>query len=307
MEMKHSIGNQIIDVVKVTFYSLPSFINSLAPFILLISGIFLNSNLRNNNEIIIIKQYFSKKEINFTYTTIFIFIISIFIANNEFIAKKSYQNYKIKEIELRNNLKIGSPIRNEFHIDGIASIFFKEKKSNSFINVDAIILSDNHFIKSESAKIEQSKKNINIIFYNGERLTLNKIEKSKTKFDKYIHSFNNKNLEEISFDKEHFNTFELLNHNDTEFINHGHNKIIQYFLVIIFTIISVRVLFDYKFRSKINIFYLKIFILLLLSQILNSYLIYLINSKIVLNLNLYYTVMLIFGSSILYYTIRDIR
>jgi lipopolysaccharide export LptBFGC system permease protein LptF len=32
MEMKLSIGNQIIDVVKVTFYSLPSFISSLAPF-----------------------------------------------------------------------------------------------------------------------------------------------------------------------------------------------------------------------------------------------------------------------------------
>lgn len=307
MEMKLSIGNQIIDVVKVTFYSLPSFISSLAPFILLISGIFLNSNLRNNNEITIIKQYFSKKEISYIHSIIFIFIISIFITNNEFIAKKSYQNYKIKEIELRNNLKIGSPIRNEFHIDGIASIFFKEKKSNTFINVDAIILSDNHFIKSELAKIEQSKKNINIIFFNGERLTLNKIEKSKTKFDKYVHSFSNQNLEEVSFDKEHFNTLELLNHSNPEFINHGHNKIIQYFLVIIFTIISVRVLFDYKFRSNINIFYLKLFILLLLTQILNSYLIYLINSKMFFNLNLYYVIMLIFSSFILYYTFRDIR
>jgi hypothetical protein len=305
--MKHSIGNQIIEVIKVTFYSLPSFINPLIPFLLLLTGIFLNSNLRNKNELIIIKQYFSIREIKFTYIFIFIFILSMFIANNEFLSKNSYQVYKIKEIELRNNLKIGSAISNEFHIDGIASIFFEEKKNNNFINVEAIILEENHFIKSQTAKIEQSQKIINIIFYNGERLTLNKDEKSKTTFDKYIHSFINQNLEVVSFDKEHYNTIELLKHNNHEFINHGHNRIVQYFLVIIITILSVKVLFDCKLRTKVNLFYIRLFIIVLIIQILNSYLLYLLNSKVMINTNFYYIIMTIVSIPFFYHSIKDLK
>ena len=35
------------------------------------------------------------------------------------------------------------------------------------------------------------------------------------------------------YDKEHFNTFELLNSEDREFYIHGHNRIYQYFLILL--------------------------------------------------------------------------
>jgi len=36
---------------------------------------------------------------------------------------KSYQKYKIEELKIRNNLKLGVPSKNEFHIEDELSIF----------------------------------------------------------------------------------------------------------------------------------------------------------------------------------------
>ena len=41
------------------------------------------------------------------------------------LSQKFYEKYKLKELEIRNNLKLGSPSQNEFLIDKILSIFKK--------------------------------------------------------------------------------------------------------------------------------------------------------------------------------------
>ena len=43
-------------------------------------------------------------------------------------------------------------------------------------------------------------------------------------------------------DKDHFNTFELISHSEKEFRNHGHNKIFQYFFLIIAGLISLKII-----------------------------------------------------------------
>ena len=91
----------------------------------------------------------------------------------------------MKFLDIRNNLKLGVPTENEFHIKEQVSIFFKNQKNNKFQGVEAVIYSDGQFIRSENAQIEIEKKNYNIIFNNGERIILNKNEKSKTKFNKF--------------------------------------------------------------------------------------------------------------------------
>ena len=35
----------------------------------------------------------------------------------KYLSNKLYQKYKIKELEIRNNLKLGSQSLNEFHIE----------------------------------------------------------------------------------------------------------------------------------------------------------------------------------------------
>ena len=199
-----------------------------------------------------------------------------------------YHKYKVKELDIRNNLKLGVPSINEFHIENDVSIFFKNQVDNNFYNVEAIIFRDGQFIKSAEAKIEIEKKNYNIIFYEGERVILNKSEKSKTLFDKFIYSIENKEIEYLMFDKEHFNTFELLNNDNKEFYNHGHNRIYQYFLLFLIIIISFKILFIFNSKKSVFKYYFFLFFGLLTIQLINSYLIFLLKNNLSFYLYYYY-------------------
>ena len=81
-------------------------------------------------------------------------------------------------------------------------------------------------------------------------LILNNTEKSKTIFDKFIYSIENKEIEMLMMDKEHFNTLELLKNDDKEFYYHGHNRIYQYILTLIIIIYSFKNFFLIIFKKK---------------------------------------------------------
>ena len=125
------------------------------------------------------------------FSIIFFFISILHFFNNEILSVNLYQKYKVQELEIRNNLKLGLPKVNEFHIENEVSIFFEKQKNNKFFNVNAIIYKDGQFINSKKANIEIQKKNYNIIFYDGERIIFNELEKSKTTFDKFTYSIKN--------------------------------------------------------------------------------------------------------------------
>ena len=289
IEFQYSINNQIIEIAGTTLLALPSFINPLVPFLILIGSFMLNSKIKNSNEIIILKQYLSSRGLKVLFQLIIFFTFIIFIINNEIIANKFYEKYKIKELEIRNNLKLGSPVQNEFHIDDIVSIFFENKKDDTFYDIEAIIYGQNQFITSDSVIIELSKSNFNLVFTNGERLTLNNDEKSKTVFDKFTYILESKKYEELLMDKDHYNTLELILHPEKEFRNYGHNKVFQYFFLIIIGLISFKIIFFYVNKMN-NLFrFSKIFFLILLVQVLNSYLIYLLNNFTSFNLIYFYS------------------
>ena len=289
IEFQYSITNQIIEIAGTTLLALPSFINPLVPFLILIGSFILNSKIKNSNEIIILKQYLSSKGLNVLFQLIIFLTFIIFIINNEIIANKFYEKYKIKELEIRNNLKLGSPVQNEFHIDDNVSIFFENKEDNTFYDIEAIIYDQNQFIASDSVIIELSKSNFNLVFTNGERLILNNDEKSKTVFDKFTYILESKKYEELLMDKDHYNTLELISHPEKEFRNYGHNKIFQYFFLIIIGLISFKIIFFYVNKMN-NLFrFSAIFFLILLVQVINSYLIYLLDNFNSFNLIYFYS------------------
>ena len=289
LELQQSISTQLIEVIKTTILVLPSFISPLLPFLLLLASFFLNYKFNSSNEILILKQYFSFKENILLFMFIFSGIFIFYFINKEIFSTKMYQKYKVKELEIRNNLKLGVPSTSEFHIENEVSIFFDKQIRNNFYNVEAVILKDGQFIKSKNANIEIENKNYNIIFYEGERVILNETEKSKTSFDKFIYSIENKEIEILMLDKEHFNTFELLREDDKEFYYEGHNRIYQYFLTFIIVCISFRVFFIYEHKKNVVKKYSILFISLLIIQVINSYLIFLLNNNN-LSLYLYYIV-----------------
>ena len=279
LELQYSISNQIFDVVKTTCLVLPSFINPLMPFLILLGSFFANYKFNSNNEMVILKQYLNIKQISNLLITLMFSIFIFYSLNNEYFSTKMYHKYKVEELNIRNNLKLGTPSQNEFHIDNELSIFFESYEDDIFYNIEAVIYNEGQFIKSKSAIIEISKKNFNLIFKTGERLLLNSNEKSKTNFDKFTYSIENKDIEDLLMDKEHYNTLELINHKNKEFINHGHNRIYQYILTIIIIYLSFKIIFLYEPKKNLIKKFGIIFIFLLIVQILNSYSIYMMNNK----------------------------
>ena len=67
LEFQYSISNQIIEIAGTTLLALPSFINPLVPFLILIGSFILNFKIKNNNEIIILKQYLSTKSLKILF------------------------------------------------------------------------------------------------------------------------------------------------------------------------------------------------------------------------------------------------
>ena len=288
LELQYSISNQIFDVLKTTCLVLPSFINPLMPFLILLGSFFANYKFNSNNEMVILKQYLNVKQISNLLITLMFSIFIFYSLNNEYFSTKMYHKYKVEELNIRNNLKLGTPSQNEFHIDNELSIFFESQENDIFYNIEAVIYKEGQFIKSKSAIIEISKKNFNLIFKTGERLLLNNIEKSKTDFDKFTYSIENKDIEELLMDKEHYNTLELINHENKEFINHGHNRIYQYILTIIIIYLSFKIIFLYEPKKNLIKKFGIIFIFLLIVQILNSYSIYFMNNNNITTIYYYF-------------------
>ena len=286
LELQHSITTQLFEVIKTTLLVLPSFIGPLMPFLLIIASFFLNYKFNNSNEIIVLKQYFSFKNNLILFSILSSGIIIFCFINSEYLSVNLYQKYKVQELEIRNNLKLGVPSQKEFHIEEEVSIFFNDQDNNKFIDVEALIYKDGQFITAKAAFIEIKNRNYNLIFNEGERVILNDIEKSKTTFDKFIYSIENKETEILMKDKEHFNTLQLLKNENKEFYYHGHNRIFQYILTLSIIILSFKIFFIYVSKKSVFKYYGLIFFIVLIIQVINSYLLYLLNNNT--NFNLYY-------------------
>ena len=112
-------------------------------------------------------------------------------------------------------------------------------------------------------------------------------------FDKFIYSIENKETEILMMDREHFNTLDLLKKDDVEFYYHGHNRIYQYILTFVLIICSFKVLFSYVSKKSAIRYHFFIFFFVLLIQVINSYLIFLLNNNTNFNLYFYYFINLL--------------
>jgi lipopolysaccharide export LptBFGC system permease protein LptF len=133
---------------------------------------------------------------------------------------------------------------------------------------------------------------------------LNDSEKSKTNFDKFIYSIHNEDIEILMMDKEHYNTLSLLKNNEKEFYFHAHNRIYQYILTFFILLLTSKLFFFYKSKKNVLKYYAIIFLVLLGIQVINSYLIYLLNYNEIFNLYFYYIINLLILSIFNYLIIR---
>jgi len=259
VNIQSSFYSQIIDIFLTSLFALPSFINPLLPLLIIFSCIFFNLKLIGNNEIIIFKQYLAFNNYRgiffFTLFTVAIF----FFINGEIISPKSYSKYKVKEIEIRNNFNLGIPSNNQLDIKDELRLFFKNTDENFFYDVEAIIYNDNQFIISEKAQTKINDDAFNINFINGKRITFENNEKSYTVFDKLNYVVKKKEIDKLLYDRDHYNTLELINHNEKDFEIHGHYRIFNYLFLLTLLISSKKIIFNistsqnYLFNNSILI------------------------------------------------------
>lgn len=257
--IQSSFYSQILDIFLASLFALPSYINPLLPLLVIFSCIFFNLKLIGNNEIIIFKQYLTfnnyREIFFFTLFTVAIF----FFINGEIISPKSYSKYKIKEIEIRNNFNLGIPSNNQLNIKDELRLFFKNSDENFFYNVEAILYNDNQFIVSEKAQTKIYDNAFNINFINGNRITFDNKEKSYTTFDKLNYVVKKKEINKLLYDKDHFNTLELINHDEKDFEIHGHYRIFNYLFLLTLLFSSKKIIFNistsqnYLFNNSILI------------------------------------------------------
>jgi lipopolysaccharide export LptBFGC system permease protein LptF len=88
IEFQYSFSNQIIEIASTTLLALPSFINPLVPFLIIIGSFMLNSKIKNSNEIIVLKQYLSSKSVKALFQLLLFFVFVVFTINKEVISKK---------------------------------------------------------------------------------------------------------------------------------------------------------------------------------------------------------------------------
>ena len=91
-------------------------------------------------------------------------------------------------------------------------------------------------------------------------------------------------------DKEHFNTLELLKKEDKEFYYQGHNRIYQYFLTIVIILLSHKIFFLYLSKKNIFKFYTLMFMSVLILEVINSYLIFILNNNLNFKFKYYYLI-----------------
>lgn len=279
IDLDYIQSEQILKILIVTLMALPSYINPLLPILIIFTSIALNFKFTNSNENLIINQYLNKKEFQKILNLFFLFTFLFFISNKEFLAPKAYETYKVNELEIRNKLKLGFSSKHEFHIENELSLFFENNRENNFKNVRAIIYDQSRFISSKEAILEFNDQNFNIVFLNGERVILNELEKSYTKFEKFTYSIINKKVEKLFYDKDHFNTIELIKSNEKSFNSYGHNQVYQYILLVVILIISQKIIFFKSINKSLfkNFFNLIAIILVLIT--INAFLQYSLNQN----------------------------
>jgi len=86
----------------------------------------------------------------------------------------------------------------------------------------------------------------------------------------------------------------LISHLENDFRNHGHNKIFQYFFLMLIGLISLKIIFFYENKKNNLLNFSFIFLLILSIQVINSYLIYLLGNFNLFSLLHYYIVNFIF-------------
>ena len=295
-------AENINEIISLTLLALPSYVINVLHLIILFSSFFLNYKLNSSSEIKIINQYVTQSKINYSIKLFNLFLIIIILINSELFSQLTYGKYKVKEVELRNKLNIQTNGTNkQVSLNNEFLMAYEKNDENIFFNTTTIIHPEDLLIISEKSEISFEDNKINLEFINGSRISTSDSEKSNTKFEKFNFYINKQFKNEIFPDKESFSVFQLLEKEDSKLNSYGHNKVINYALLVIILVNIHKVLFTLNNKNSYNYKNLKIIFFYLifttLGLVLNKFLLL---GKINLIIYYFFGILMIFVFHIVY-------
>ena len=248
----------IINVIYLSFFLIPNLLNIIIPFIIIFGILLCFLKLYKDKEIIAIYSLgLQLKPIKYSLLLFSLLVLVLHTSLNFYISPKVYEQYKIKEFELRNTINFDKMIISNFiKINNDTTIDFV-KDNNSYQDIlisfndekENIIFAKSGFIKNDNEKY---------IFQlnDGFKITINSLnELEKLEFDNYnLKIINENNLEFNNIDRNTLTIFDDLKSDNYK------NIIFKIFDVIIVLLIIysfyINNLLPINFSLKNNIFFI---------------------------------------------------
>ncbi len=287
ISLTNLIQVDILSILYLSLFLIPNLITIIMPFVIIFGLIITFLKLDKDRELISIYSLgLNIKSITKPLIYFSSIILFLLICLNFYFSPKIYNEYKLKEHEIRNKINFDKIILSNFlEINKNTFLDFK-KENNKFKEIFIKFKKNNdNIIFAKEGEIIQNKNIFNFKLINGFKITLletGKIE--KLEFENYsLEILNNSYQEYDNFDNNTFSIFDDIKNQN--FINIFY-KIIDSILVIIIIIFFY---FNNIKKYKLNIKNLLIFIFfstlfLLLNQLLK-------NSEF--NLNYYFSILIL--------------
>ncbi len=192
---------EVSEVIILSFYLIPNIITIILPFIIIFSLLLCFVKLKKDNELIsILSLGFGLKPFKITILLFSIIIIINFIILNLYLSPKFYEQYKIKELDLRNKLDFNNvKVSNFLNLDESTILDFKKKDNKYYDFLIYYNDSKQHIVYAKEGNILSENDQYKFQLINGFKISIDNQEQvEKLEFLSYLLKIDNNN----SFNKE---------------------------------------------------------------------------------------------------------
>ena len=202
----------ILNILYLSIYLIPNILTVITPFILIFGVLLCFIKLHNDKELIsILSLGLELKPIKISLSIFLFIILIIYTLLNFYIAPKIYENYKLKEYELRNTINFENMIFSNFiKINNDTILDFKKNK-NFYEDIFLSFIDEKeNIIYAKKGFIIQEDKEYKFQLSDGFKITINKEnEIEKLEFLNYVLSININSQNEVNInDKNTYTIFD---------------------------------------------------------------------------------------------------
>ena len=286
---------EIFDIVFLSFYLIPNIITVITPFIIIFSLLLCFIKLKRDNELIAILssglglEPFRKTLILFSLT-----IIIVFSFLNFYLSPVIYEQYKLKEFELRNTLDFKSMTFSNFLNLNKTTILDFSKKNNAY---EDIFISFNdekeNIVYAKKGNIFSDNNKYNFQLIDGFKISIDENKQiEKLEFLNYILKIKNQNI--INDNIKDKNTFTIFDdYNLKNYLNITFKIVDMLLISVVVLIFYTNNLTKLKLDTTNNIYFSTLCVtILILNQILKNSEINLINYTLLISFIIFISVII---------------